>query len=204
MSDLISREEAVDILCRLHIDNIAVNGKRITEFIKEIPSVTDTNVGNKWIPCSERLPEEHDSIFKKYKGTDKWDNAMFESISGEVNVTVEYLDGTRKSETSHTVDGKWSCEKSYGLNKKVIAWMPLPPEYKGEQGVSFIGIRETAFFSLDLQKEANEYARKKESEGWKITEAYTGSGYSVTSEYSISFIKGEQEKGEQHEINRRR
>ena len=27
--------------------------------------------------------------------------------------------------------------------------------------MSFIGIRETAFFSLDLQKEANEYARKK-------------------------------------------
>lgn len=52
MGDLISREAAIDILCRLHIDNIAVNGKRITEFIRELPSVTDTNVGGKWIPCS--------------------------------------------------------------------------------------------------------------------------------------------------------
>lgn len=62
--------------------------------------------------------------------------------------------------------------------------------------MSFIGIRETAFFSLDLQKEANEYARKKENEGWKITENHTGSGYSVTSEYSLSFTREEQDKGE--------
>lgn len=27
---------------------------------------------NGWIPVSERLPEEHDSIFAKFKGTDNW------------------------------------------------------------------------------------------------------------------------------------
>lgn len=26
----------------------------------------------KWIPVTERLPEEHDSIFAKFKGTEKW------------------------------------------------------------------------------------------------------------------------------------
>lgn len=82
-----------------------------------------------WIPCSERLPEERESIFKRFKGTDKWSNAMFEGNSDEVNVTVEYEDGTRKSQTSHTLDGKWKCEKE-GIQKKVIAWQPLPEPYK--------------------------------------------------------------------------
>lgn len=33
---------------------------------------------NGWIPVSERLPEEHDSIFAKFKGTDNWKRGMFE------------------------------------------------------------------------------------------------------------------------------
>lgn len=85
-----------------------------------------------WIPCSERLPEERESIFKKAKGTDKWDPEMFESISDDFNVTVEFEDGTRKTMTSHTTDGKWSCEKNYIIKMKVIAWQPLPEPYKGE------------------------------------------------------------------------
>ena len=96
------------------------------------PAVADTNVGGKWIPCGERLPEERESIFKKAKGTDKWDPEMFESISDDVNVTVEFEDGTRKTMTSYTTDGKWSCEKEYRIKMKVIAWCPLPEPYKGE------------------------------------------------------------------------
>ncbi len=92
--------------------------------------VTDTNVGNKWIPCSERLPEEHDSMFKKFKGTNKWNDAMFETISNKVNVTIEFENGKRTTDTSHTTDGKWRCEKEYGLGTKVIAWQPLPEAYK--------------------------------------------------------------------------
>lgn len=83
-----------------------------------------------WIPVSERLPKERDSIFKKVKGTDKWSNAMFEGISDDVNVTVEYEDGTRKTMTSHTLDGIWKCEKDMGIKRKVIAWQPLPEPYK--------------------------------------------------------------------------
>ena len=84
-----------------------------------------------WIPCSVRLPEEHDSIFAKLKGTDKWYDAMFEKISDDVNVTVEFEDGTRKTMTLHTNDGKWNTGNRIA-KFNVIAWQPLPEPYKGE------------------------------------------------------------------------
>lgn len=37
-NDLISRKDAIDILCKLHIDNVAVNDKRVTEYIRELPT----------------------------------------------------------------------------------------------------------------------------------------------------------------------
>lgn len=83
---------------------------------------------NGWIPCSERLPEEHDSIFAKLKGTDKWFDAMFEKISDDVNATVEFEDGTRKTMTLHTNDGKWNTNNRI-VKFNVIAWQPLPQPF---------------------------------------------------------------------------
>lgn len=34
-----------------------------------------TEVCLRWIPVTERLPEEYDSIFAKFKGTEKWEKA---------------------------------------------------------------------------------------------------------------------------------
>ena len=86
-----------------------------------------------WIPCSERLPEEHESMLAKYKGTDKWNDCMFEKISDEVNVTVEFEDGKRKTMTLHTIDGKWRTDIRI-VKFDVIAWQPLPEPYNGEEG----------------------------------------------------------------------
>ena len=61
---------------------------------------------NDWIPCSERLPEESESIFAKYKGTEKWKDNMFEKMSDEVNVAIEKEDGKWLTMHAHTVDGK--------------------------------------------------------------------------------------------------
>lgn len=88
---------------------------------------------SEWIPCSERLPEEHNSIFKKFKGTNKWNDAMFETISNIVNVTIEFKNGEKTTGSSYTTDGKWRYEKEYGLRIKVIAWQPLPEPYKEEK-----------------------------------------------------------------------
>lgn len=84
-----------------------------------------------WIPVSEKLPEEHDSIFAKLYGTDRWDNNLWRARSEEVLVTLEYEDGIRTVKSSHTTDGKWWIEKKTTLSKfKVIAWMPMPEPYK--------------------------------------------------------------------------
>lgn len=62
---------------------------------------------NGWIPVSERLPEEHDSIFAKFKGTDNWKRGMFEKTSKYVIATVVFDDGTVLVEQAHTTDGIW-------------------------------------------------------------------------------------------------
>lgn len=85
---------------------------------------------DKWIPCSERLPEEHDSIFSKFYGTEKWRDAMFRKTSKTVIITVEHRDGTRQTAPCHTIDGEWN-QSMKGMGK-VIAWMPLPECYGGD------------------------------------------------------------------------
>lgn len=82
-----------------------------------------------WIPVTERLPEEHDSIFAKFKGTNKWSESMFERTSYEVIVTVKYADGTILTETAYTKDGEWKLSHPT-FNGIVIAWQPFPNPYK--------------------------------------------------------------------------
>lgn len=94
----------------------------------------NTNVGNKdgWIPVEEGLPEERDSIFKKWKGTDKWNDAMFEKVSDIVIVTIEGENGKRKTTYGHTLDGKWQCDALKCNPYRIVAWKPLPEPYKAE------------------------------------------------------------------------
>ena len=97
-------------------------------YSEQVKELMEYRKSNRWIPCSERLPEEHDSIFAKLKGTDKWSDVMFEKISDDVNVTVEFENGTRKTMTLHTNDGKWNTDNRI-TKFNVIAWQPLPEPY---------------------------------------------------------------------------
>lgn len=105
----------------------------LVEDLKTIVQEVAEEYNNDWIPCSERLPYEHETMFAKLKGTDKFDSAMPEKISDDVNVTVEFEDGTRKTKTMHTIDGKWKTDINI-VKFNVIAWQPLPKPYqqKGE------------------------------------------------------------------------
>lgn len=85
-----------------------------------------------WIPVSERLPEEYDSIFAKFKGTDNWKRGMFEKTSKYVIATVVFDDGTVLVEQAHTTDGIWRTDKKV-LGGTVVAWMDYPEPYKEDR-----------------------------------------------------------------------
>lgn len=91
------------------------------EWTKEV--LIENKIG--WISVEKSMPKESDSVFKKFKGTNKWCNGMFEKFSETVNVSVKFSDGTRKTYPSHTVDGKWVDLPEEG-NPVVTHWKELP------------------------------------------------------------------------------
>ena len=131
--------EVVDTLLHLMCGEEREDGYKPTmeemsksmDLLKDLANKADSF---EWIPVSEKMPEEHDSIFARLYGTDKWNNAFWRTESKEVLVTIEYEDGTRTVKSSHTTDGKWRIEKKTTLSKfKVIAWMPYPEPYKEKE-----------------------------------------------------------------------
>ena len=84
-----------------------------------------------WISVDDSLPDEHESLFARYKGTDKWSNAMFTTISDRVIVCAEYENGKRIVKTANTVDGVWKVKDIFHPCK-VTHWMPMPHPPKGE------------------------------------------------------------------------
>lgn len=89
-------------------------------------------VRNRWIPVTERMPIEYDSIFAALKGTDKWKNGMFEKTSKNVLVTIVYEDGSSGTHVARTIDGKWKTESFLFDCNEITAWMPLPEPWRGE------------------------------------------------------------------------
>lgn len=102
-------------------------GLKIMDYIENM----DDEKENGWIPVKERLPEEHDSIFAKFKGTDNWKRGMFEKTSKYVIATVMFDDGIVLVEQAHTTDGIWRTDKKF-LGGTVVAWMDYPEPYKEE------------------------------------------------------------------------
>ena len=86
----------------------------------------------RWIPVTERLPEEHDSIFAKLKGTEKWEKGMFTKVSDNVIVTIKCEDGEPEiCAIAKTIDGKWKNDFLRAFSSaRVIAWIPFPEPYR--------------------------------------------------------------------------
>ena len=112
-------------------DGIAVH--EAIELLKK----AETNcpeIPDSWIPVTKKMPEERDTMFAKFWGTDKWNEYMFRKRSDLVEVTVELEDGTRYTDASRTRDGKWDIEMDHGaVKKKVVAWKPMSVPWKGEE-----------------------------------------------------------------------
>ena len=125
------REEQCKKVCSILDDVLANRPTERDSLIVATRSAFSALSEPHWIPVTERLPKEEDSIFARYYGTDRWRKSMFRKKSREVIVTSVFEDGELHTEVAHTIDGEWHV----GVNvvpRTVIAWMPLPEEYRGE------------------------------------------------------------------------
>lgn len=78
--------------------------------VKALEQVSSSEKPNKWIPCSERLPEEHKEVLTC-------------SLGGFIEIQ-SYEDGC---------GGYWENQKGdWSDICEVVAWMPLPEQYKQE------------------------------------------------------------------------
>jgi len=96
--------------------------RQIAEWLKELKQLREQT---RWIPCSERMPEEREWIGTKKFGT---------TISDEVYVTLETTEGKRFCDHVRFQNGRFSLSKQAELDAidrgiKAIAWMPLPEPY---------------------------------------------------------------------------
>lgn len=132
--DLISRKQAIKEICREVSEQesnaipgedldvgVIVGLKMAVRIIKEQPSAEKTG---KWIPVSERLPEEDTEVLICYKhreGEGDTNHARIDITSyGDM-----YFGGNRIVQTKH-----WRQPFEYfTLNYEVVAWMPLPEPY---------------------------------------------------------------------------
>lgn len=92
--------------------------------LRSMPKGADTNVGGRgWISVKDRMPDEHDSMFARFYGTEKWSGAMFKTCSDLVVVSYN-ANGQNLISTAITRDGKFRLQTV--LAGEVTHWMPLP------------------------------------------------------------------------------
>ena len=119
-----------DFMKKLVDDHQMVLASDVFEMIEQLQEdLKQDEKENGWIPVSERLPEEHDSVFAKFKRTGNWKREMFEKTSKYVIATVVFDDGTVLVEQAHTTDEIWRTDKKV-LGGTVVAWMDFPEPYK--------------------------------------------------------------------------
>ena len=118
--------EAVKIILDMETHN-SISKKMIISVCKWLVEIAEKAVSPyRWIPCSERMPEEHAWIGTKKFGT---------TISDEVYVTFENEKGERFCQHMKFQNGELSRYDQFHMDtwfkgSKPIAWMPLPEPYK--------------------------------------------------------------------------
>ena len=130
MDDLISRQQAIDAIhCNIVVtgrENAELVAKTIGEFADRIKALPSAQSEPQWIPCSKKMPDEHEWLGTKKFGT---------TISDEVYVTFENEKGERFCRHMSFQNGELSRHDQFHIDtwfkgSKPIAWMPLPEPYK--------------------------------------------------------------------------
>lgn len=101
----------------MYVESESVNAV-INDMVKEIRYLEDKLAEREWIPCSERLPDLDGHYLVTAKGAMNPDY-----------VTVGCCLRTTK------LDNKWirRWDDETGYPMEVIAWMPLPEPYRGDE-----------------------------------------------------------------------
>ena len=130
MSELISKQTAIDALKEhraLYCDNTPDTFSKLSYTEKSRVDELDTAIATlvnlpsaqpHWIPCGDRLPKK-DGLYLCWYEYYHWNKEK---------ILPEYGIGYYDSDFNF-----WGGEVTNGKDAKVLAWMPLPDPYKGEQ-----------------------------------------------------------------------
>ena len=131
--DLIKRSDVWNITAILHSEFITIEQEQILERIDEM--VDGLPSADRWIPCSERLPEDIRPVLVTWKNNDP--KSYYQYIVGKHFIgTAHYHRGKWYWYSSVTEDllaeyGKCDSEE-FDEAIEAVAWMPLPSAYQGE------------------------------------------------------------------------
>lgn len=124
MDDLINRQDAIDALKQHYWDSELQKAKddpcvidAMTDLdIRIIKALPSSQTEQRWIPCSERLPEEWRDVLLSFdKSITEWTNVGYMFRDEE---TFEY----------------WFQSDGMSYKKDdVLAWMPLPDAYEEDK-----------------------------------------------------------------------
>ena len=128
MEDLISRQAAIDgadaIITRDTSENNDVV-KAMTAWKSYVEALPSAPPKQRWIPCSERLPEENKEVLISYR----YKEGEGDTSHTYIDITTYgqmYFGGNKVGNYKH-----WRAPFEYfESNYEVIAWMPLPEPYK--------------------------------------------------------------------------
>ena len=122
---MIDEKKLIEALSRNSIfEKVTVGEETVYDIINRLPKVGE------WIPCSERLPLEEYKMDKKARG----ENAVYPVLITRKAFSFEENKERNIAKQAWFFDymGKTDFYNSNMERVEAIAWMPLPPAYKGD------------------------------------------------------------------------